>query len=161
MKLYELTEEFKALEAMAEGIDNADDADAFATLWDEINQAFETKAENTAKVIRNLDLQVEAFKLEESRLKARRQAMENNAQRLRDYLEDHMKANGIDKIKGQLFSLSIQKNPASLKTDEEVLGDWWCTFVRKPDNAKIKEALKNGREVKGAWLEQSESLRIK
>ena len=160
MKLYELSEQFAKLEVMAEAIDTQEDSQAFSQLWEEINMAFEEKADNTACVIRNLKAEAEAIKQEEERLKLRRQALDSSAERLKSYLETHMTMNGIEKIKGKLFTVSIQKNPPSTKVDQSLLGDQYLRVKREPDLVAINAALKLG-PVEGAWQEQGQSLRIR
>jgi hypothetical protein len=161
MKLYELTDEFARLEIMADGIDNEQDAEAFSQLWAEIAGAFEDKAERTACVIRNLEAEAKAIKEEEDRLRARRKSLETSSDRLRGYLETHMTLNGLPKITGKLFTLAIQKNPPSLRLDAESLPDAWWIVKREPDTSRVKDALKAGQEIQGAWLESGQSLRIK
>jgi hypothetical protein len=162
MKLYELTEEFNRLESMVEDIDSEQDSSAFTQLWDEINGKFEDKAESTACVIRNLEAQAKAIEEEEKRLRSRRKALEGGADRLKTHLESHMTINGIPKITGKLFTISIQKNPPALKVDQASLPDDWWIIKREPDNSRIKEALRTGATVvQGAWLEQGQSLRIR
>ena len=161
MKLYELTDEFRRLEEMADSIESSEDADAFSKLWQEIEVAFEVKAEKTACVIRNLESEADAIKEEEKRLASRRKALESSSGKLRDYVETHMTMNGLPKIQGKLFTLAIQKNPASLKLNTEELPDSWWVIKREPDNARVKEALKAGEVIHGAWLENGQSLRIK
>jgi hypothetical protein len=63
--------------------------------------------------------------------------------------------------KTALFTLAIQKNPDSCKVDESGLDEKWFKIERKPDTTKIKEALKAGEKIDCAWLESSESLRIR
>jgi hypothetical protein len=161
MKLYEMTDQFRKLEEMAMQIDSAEDAEAFSALWAEIAGDFMIKAERTAMVIRNLEAECDAMWCEEDRLKARRKSMENNVVSLKGYLESHMKETGIDKVTGTLFTISIQKNPPALKLDEGKLPEAWWKVKREPDSAKIKEAIKSGESIEGAWLEQGESLRIR
>jgi hypothetical protein len=161
MKLYELTEEFSRLENMADGIDNEQDAQAFSELWAEIAGVFEDKAEKTACVIRNLEAEAKAIEEEEKRLRTRRKALEGSADRLRGYLEVHMTMNGLPKITGKLFTLAIQKNPPSLRLDTDSLPDEWWVVKKEPDTSRVKDALKAGQIVDGAWLEQGQSLRIR
>lgn len=161
MKLYELTEEFTRLEMMADSIETAEDAEAFSQLWAEIAVDFEAKAESTACVIRNLEAEAKAIEEEEKRLRARRKALEGSSERLRDYLETHMTMNGLPKITGKLFTLAIQKNPPSLRLDTESLPDEWWIIKKEPDTSRVKDALKAGEAVPGAWLESGQSLRIR
>jgi len=161
MKLYELTGQFAQLEQMADSVESEADALAFSTLWGEISDLFEVKAERTACVIRNLEAEAEAIRAEEKRLAARRRALEGSVDRLKSYLKMNMETSGLDKIKSSLFTISIQNNPPSLKVDESLLPDDFWIVERKPDTAKVKDALKSGATIDGAWLEQGRSLRIR
>ena len=75
MNIYEITGQYKLLEnAMAL---NPDD-ESLQAEFDKIEDAIEVKADNYAKVIRNLQADVEAIKTEEKRLYDRRKVIENN-----------------------------------------------------------------------------------
>ena len=62
-----------------------------------------------------------------------------------------------------MFNFSIQKNPVSVNiTDENILPeDYLIPQPPKVDKSSLKEALKNGIEVPGAELKQTEGLRIR
>ena len=161
MKLYELTEQFNKLQEFAGDLTNADDRQAFAELYIEISDNFDQKAHNTCCVIKNLQAEADALKVEIDRLTARRKSCETKAESLKSYLEHQMKAIDCTEVKTPLFILKIQKYPLALGVDETSLPDTWWKVERKPDTAKIKEALKAGDKIDGAWLEQTEGLRIR
>ena len=157
MNLYELSLAFQEVQNMDL------DPEVMKDTLDSIEDAIENKAENIAKLIRNLESDVSAYKEEEDRLKTKRQATENKVKWLKTYLEDNMKLTGKTKFKSGMFNFSIQKNPASVNiTDEKIIpGEFLIPQPPKVDKTSIKEILKRGIEVPGAELKQTEGLRIR
>ena len=157
MNLYELSLAFQ-------DVQNMDlDPEVMKDTLDSINDAIESKAENIAKLVRNLESDVSAYKEEEDRLKTKREATENKVKWLKTYLEDNMKLTGKTKFKSGMFNFSIQKNPASVNiTDEKIIpGEFLIPQPPKVDKTSLKEILKRGIEVPGAELKQTEGLRIR
>ena len=157
MNLYELSLAFQ-------DVQNMDlDPEVMKDTLDSINDAIESKAENIAKLVRNLESDVAAYKEEEDRLKTKRQATENKVKWLKTYLEDNMKLTGKTKFKSGMFNFSIQKNPSSVNiTDEKAIPEEF--LIQQPpkvDKTSLKEILKRGIEVPGAELKQTEGLRIR
>lgn len=157
MNLYELSVAFQEVQNMEL------DPEVMKDTLDSINDAIENKAENIAKLIRNLESDVSAYKEEEDRLKTKRQATENKVKWLKTYLEDNMKLTGKTKFKSGMFNFSIQKNPVSVNiTDERIIPEEF--LIQQPpkvDKTSLKEVLKNEIEVPGAELKQTEGLRIR
>src|SRR3954470_17853739 len=73
-----------------------------AELLAHVEGTFDAKAEKVALFIRELLSTAKAVKEEETRLVARRRAMENNADRLKRYLESNMLEAGRMRIEGKL-----------------------------------------------------------
>ena len=157
MNLYELSLSFQEVQNMDL------DPEVMKDTLDSIEEAIENKAENIAKLIRNLQSDVSAYKEEEDRLKTKRQSTENKVKWLKTYLEDNMKLTGKTKFKSGMFNFSIQKNPASVNiTDEKIIpGEFLIPQPPKVDKTSLKEILKRGIEVPGAELKQTEGLRIR
>lgn len=157
MNLYELSLAFQEVQNMDL------DPEVMKDTLDSIEDAIENKAENIAKLIRNLESDVSAYKEEEDRLKTKRQSTENKVKWLKTYLEDNMKSTGKTKFKSGMFNFSIQKNPASVNiTDEKAIPEEF--LIQQPpkvDKTSLKEILKRGIEVPGTELKQTEGLRIR
>lgn len=130
---------------------------------DSIEEAIEVKAENIAKWIRNLEADKKAFEEEEKRFKEKKQAADNRIKSLKLYLEDNMRLTGKTKFKAGFFSFAIQNNPPSVEVFDEALIPEQFLIEQQPkiDRAGIKELLKQGKEVPGATLKQTEGLRIR
>ena len=160
MKLYELTQNYINLQELLE--DPEIPVEVINTALSEVTEEIEEKAENIAKLIKSMELDAAAIKEEETRLSSKRKSLEGRVKNLKEYLEGAMRAVDKKKIKGKLFSFNIQKNPASLDIyDTSMIPKDYIKVVETFDNAEIKKALKEGIDVPGAILTQSESLRIR
>lgn len=157
MNLYELSITFQEVQNMDL------DPEVMKDTLDSIGGTFENKAENMAKLIRNLESDRLAYKEEENRLKTKRQAVENKLEWLKTYLKDCMKLTGKTKFKSGVFKFSIQKNPVSVNiTNKKIIPeDYLIPQAPKVNNTTLKKALKDGIEVPGAELKQTEGLRIR
>lgn len=157
MNLYELSISFQEVQNMDL------DPEVMKDTLDSIDGTFENKAENMAKLIRNLESDRLAYKEEEDRLKTKRQAVENKLEWLKTYLKDCMKLTGKTKFKSGVFKFSIQKNPVSVNiTNKKIIPeDYLIPQPLKVNNTTLKKALKDGIEVPGAELKLTEGLRIR
>ena len=164
MTLYKLTEDYMNLLALAEDPDI--DEQAFMDTLDGIEGAIEIKAENYAKIMRQLEADAAACDAESKRLKNKAKTIDNNIRRMKQALQFAMQATGKTKFKTQLFSFYIQKNSASVVMDEQYIENIPERFLVRKDpeiNRKaIRDAINAGEDLEGiAHLEQTESLRIK
>lgn len=161
MKLYELTENYRNLQELLENPDIP--TEMIETALNEVGEQFEDKAENVAKLIKTLEANVLGYKAEEKRLADRRKSEENRITWLKSYLESSMRLIGKIKFKGKLFSFNIQKNTPSLNIENEKLipKEYWIEQAPILDKKAILSALKEGAEILGANIHQTESLRIR
>lgn len=159
--MYELTSDY--LEVLELASNPEIDPQAITDTLEAINAEIEIKAENTAKVMRELEGMAAALKAEEQRMNARRKSIENNVERIKAGLYNAMKATNKTKFRTDLFSFNIQKNPAKLVIDDEskIPKKYFVPQPAKLDTAKLRDDLKAGAVRKYAHLEQGESLRIK
>ncbi|HEM3454691.1 TPA: siphovirus Gp157 family protein [Streptococcus suis] len=156
--IYELTGIFKQIAEM-EGIDEETKLDTLESIdWTE---QFEEKVENTVKVIKNKEADVDQLKEEIDRLTKRKKSIENDITRLKTGLQGAFEITGHDKIKTLLFTVSLANNQPSVVVDEDLLPKKYFIQTLKPDKTAIKELLKAGKKVKGAVLQESRSLRIR
>lgn len=170
LSLYHITEDYleagRQLAAMAEA--GEIDPQALADTLDGIRVALETKAVNVAAYSKHLDYQAQIIDTEMERLRAYKASIERQADALRDYLHDQMVRAGITKIEAvegaPPFRLSIRKNPPRVVIDNEAAIEWeYKRSVTKVeiDRQMIKDALRAGRSVPGAHMEQSERVEIR
>ena len=157
MNLYELTQNYLHVLEMAE---NGDDlADTLESLED----AIEVKAENTAKVIKQLEANAEMLANESRRLSERKSAIENNVRNLKSYLQDQLDKCGKSKIKGEIFTVAIQNNPMSVEVldEERIPKEFFIQQEPKLNRKELLQHLKAGEEISGVVMKQTKSLRIR
>lgn len=153
MKLYELTESYVKLMDL-----EGDFESALGVIDDEI----EVKADGIAKVIKELEADEKKFKEEIDRLNQIKKSTSNRIKSLKSYLEMNMRRVDKLKFKTDLFSFNIQKNRASVKVlDESIIPDEFLVLSTTVNKQKLYDAIKSGRKIDGAMLEESESLRIR
>ena len=84
MKLYELTENYLNLQELLENPEVPQDL--ITSALEQVGEELEVKAENIAKLIKTLEVDIAGFKEEEKRLSDRRKSLENRVKNLKEYL---------------------------------------------------------------------------
>lgn len=163
-KLYELTENYRELQALADGADE-DLAVAVRDTLEAVAGEFHEKGQAVAMVSLNMDGDIEAIDSQIERLQERKRMITNRQNSLKEYLRQNMEATGITKITHPLFTITCAKGrEIAVIDDDKALDD---DYVRvktsvEPDKPAILKALKDGVEVKGAHIELGKSsIRIK
>lgn len=168
MKLYEISENYRAFMAAVDAGEIPEDA--VADTLDGIEGEFEQKADNIACLIKELRLEGQAIKEEADRLTARQRQKQAAADRLARYLQAHMQTMGKGKIETARNRITIKKNPVSCKILDEdtVLGflqlHGMADCYKQETTIKKRELLsrlKDGDEIPGAELDVSERIEIK
>ena len=133
-----------------------------SVVFDGLNGGFEKMADNLAAAIAQDKNNVENIKEEKARLADREKAAEKRIELAKENLKRVMQKSGKRTLKTALYDFSIRKNPPSVVIDKpDVIPACYMAMPEPvPDKLAIKTALKEGREVPGARLEQTESLRI-
>ena len=156
-KLYELTDNHLKVLEMAQ-----EDEEGYLDTLESIEFEIEEKADGIAKVLAELNGNVNMLKAEEERLYNKRKAIESNIKNLKSYLEEQMVKTGKTKFKTELFSFGIQKNAPSLDvTSEKNIPEEFYVIERKLQRTELLKAVKDGLEIDGVGIKQSESLRIR
>ena len=161
MTMYELTGQWLELMAMAE--DEEIDPQILRDTLELVEGDLKAKAEDYGKVYKMLEGEAAAIDEEAKRLAARSKTIKNNMERMKRTLEDMMITTDQRRIKTQLFTFAVQKNPPRLVLDnaEEIPPQYWIAQEPKLNNAMVKAAIESGELTAGAHLEQGESLRIR
>lgn len=161
--IYELTEDYMNLLAMAEDPDI--DEQAFMDTLEGIEGALEDKADGYAKVMKQLEANADGMEAEIKRLQERKSLMAKNVDRMKSTLQKMMETTGKEKFKTELFSFHIQNNPPSLVMDSEDIEvipmEYLVPQDPKIDKTKIKADIKAGKEITFAHMVTGRSLRIK
>ena len=92
--------------------------------------------------------------------------MRRRGDQVRAYLLFNLQATGITKIESPEFTIALRNNPESVRLADGVeLPEEFLVQQPapppKPDKKAIKDALKSGRLIDGAWLESGQRVEIR
>lgn len=122
------------------------------------------KIENMALWYKELNAESTAIRNEEKALAERRKALENKAERLKDYLAQITDGQKFETPKA---SISWRKSTAVELDDDFMMwakgnGTWLLRYKDpEPNKAEISRALKAGAEIYGARLVENYSMQVK
>lgn len=137
---------------------------------DECELDLDTKIENIGCFIKNLEADIDMLKKEEDNLKKRRKSAENKIEGLKKYLNGYLTA---------VYPIDADRAKWKFKTPRVVLGYRKSSSVEVPDIEKldkefikiktevsadktsIKNAIKDGQEVKGAFIKENINLNVR
>lgn len=166
MKLYDITAQYQNIYALLQNPEFAENEDILTAL-DQIEDAFENKAQQTIFMMKNIEAEIDPIDAEIKRLQAMKKARQNNIDRIKNRLRENMKAVGMSKLNCGLFSLSYRLQEANAVELDETeflannLDEDLVTVKVTPNKTEIKRRLKNGEEIIGARLVDSEVLTIR
>ncbi|MBO7211068.1 MAG: siphovirus Gp157 family protein [Methanobrevibacter sp.] len=127
---------------------------------------FDDKIINYAKVIKNLSAAEDAIKAEIERLTARKKNIDKNITNMKTAMLNAMQAVKREKIKGDLFTVSVRANggklPVIVDVDTAELPDDLVKIEEKPDLDALAKFIEKNPETQLAHFgERGVSLSIK
>lgn len=161
LSLYQLTNNYEAVLNML--YDEEVDEQMILNTLEAIDGEIEDKADNYAKIIKELEAKLNARKEEAKRLTESVKVFENRVKVLKSNLFNSMKKTGKTQFTTDLFSFNISKNGGkqTLTIDGEVPEEYIKTITEN-DTDKIRQVLEKGEKLTFAHLEpRGESLKIK
>lgn len=165
MTIYEITEAFRNLLAMADDPDV--DSEAIADTLEAMDGEIEEKADGVARVLCEMNTTIDSMKEQEQRMSKRRKSLESKRDSLKKRLEDMMRLANKTKFKTDSFSFNIQKNggkiPIVVDVETADLPDDYVIITEKPDTEALRQYMEeHGGECEWAHFgEVGESLRIR
>lgn len=163
MKLYEITNDMRELQAMADSGELS--PEDIQDTMDGLDIAFEQKAEAVLKVRQSMLGEVANIEQEIERLVKLKEAPENSATRLGDYLKGGMLALDKDKLDLGIFKVTLKKASVKLgDIDETKVPEIFWTVVPESKKLDKRTLLKAAKEspIEGVELtESSRALMIK
>ena len=161
MKLYELSEQFKNLEALLEREDlpKEDILKALEDVEGNINE----KLEGMCKFIKSIESDVTGIETEEKRLSAMKSTKKNSITSIKEYMLQQMKGLKMENIKTPLFNIRLQLNNPSVNVldEKKIPKKYFIKQAAVLDKRTLLEDLKSEKKIKGCEIKRSESLRIK
>ena len=162
--LYELTGEYARLMTALELVESDDDADKIYDELGAIEDDIAEKAQNYAKVIKNLEADANAYKLEKQRLAAKQTACEHAANGLKKRLRDSMSTLNIKSIQTGIGKWWLQENPpgCDILDADKVPAEYHVPQPDKIDSAGIlKWFRETGEELPGVKIRREIGIRFK
>lgn len=163
MKLYEIDEHIRSVIETGYSVDMETGEVLFEVAdLDELEAAKADKLEACALVLKEQRATVQAIKDEEKALAERRKAEERKAERMQAYILAHIADVG-GKMETGRVKLSTRKSRAVVIDCPGCIPAEFVEFqtTEKVDKSAIAKAIKEGREVKGAHIEERENLAVK
>lgn len=159
MTLYEMTDAARNLKALLE----ADEIDE-QTFTDTLEAiGTDDKVDSYCKIIRQIEAEMIARKMEVERLKAMNDRAEKAIDRMKSALDGFMTASGQSKAKTALFSVSYRSAKSVLITDESKIPERFLTVktTTAPNKTEIKKYISDGGTVEGVEIVESRNIQIK
>lgn len=164
--LYELTGEYLRLASMIEDATDQDDPTFTETLTQlaELDDAIECKGECYARIVKNLQSDINGLKAEVDRLSKIKAAREAAVERLKNAMKDAMQTTGKDKLPTSIGKWSLQKNNISaVVTDVTKVPERFLKYAEPTVNkaAMIAEHKLTGEEFEGVEFKQDMGVRFR
>jgi hypothetical protein len=160
--LYEITYEYQNLMYLLD--ENELPEEEVIAQIEEIDQEFDKKASNITGLFLNIEAEARSIKEMEVKMKKRRDSLERNAMRFREYLLQNMIMLEIPEVKKDQFLVKVRNCPHRVElVSESLIPDDYKETVEsiKIDKTSIKQAMKNGILIPGALLKQSQRLDVR
>lgn len=136
---------------------------AMSAYLDELAGQESDKVDAFGSFIRVESARAEACKKEAQRLSNKARTAESRISYLKHLYLCTMQSNGLKKVQGGAYTLSIRESDSVDVTDVTALPDMYIRRKEsvEPDKTVLKEALKGGLEIPGATLVKTSSLQIR
>lgn len=160
MKLYEINYEIENLLNMVD--ENGEMPDGVFEAISQLSMFENEKVDNIGCYVKSLLSEAQAIKDEKDKLYQRQKTKENQADRLKAFLNNYMVQNGKTKFETPRCVISFRKSTAVNITNEDLIPKEFKEA--QPDKilkSEIKEALKEGKSIPGAELSENQNLQIK
>ena len=153
MKLYEINEQIMAC------IDSETGEVIDPEQLNNLQIAKDEKLENLALWYKDLIAEANALKEEKEAFATREKAAKNKAESIKNYLSYAL--NG-ENFKTTKCALSFRKSEKTVIDDIYSIPENFLKYSEPTaDLTEIKKAIKNGEEIKGAHLEETQNIQIK
>jgi len=129
-----------------------------------INQnELQEKAINYAYAIKSIEDDLTSINEEIKRLQAIKTAKSNAVDRMKESIRNAMNIYGIEKVTSPTLNLSFRKSESVEIVNLDQIPDNYKVekVTVSPDKTRIKQAIKDGKEIEGAVLNINYNLQIK
>ena len=163
LTLWELGDQLREFERIADSDDIPEEV--IRDTLEALQGSFEQKAVAVGKFVLSLQANAAAVKAIATAQAERAKRIEKRAESLKAYMLFVLQAAQVKRVETAELTIRRQNNPAALVISDQfsVPEEFWVQPPPPPreiDKQALKEALKQGRTVMGAYLDQGEHVRI-
>lgn len=161
--LYGLTVQYQELyNQLLESVDEDGAVDiSICTALTAKGKEFEEKAVSVASVYRKFDNDIALYEQEIKRLQEYKERLKKCRDRLKNNLYYACETLGYEKIDGIYANISFRTSEETIIDDKDMLEEEFIRVNVEPNKTAIKNAIKTGREVRGAHIEKKKNIIIK
>lgn len=163
MKLYELTNDYNELNALLNDDTQEISIEAITEIMEQMAGDIDEKIGNIASLIKSKLALAKAIKEEETGLKERREKIEKQTERLKEYLALEMLKIDKTKFEDSKHKITFRKS-VSVSINEDIFPEELKIEEIKykiPSKTELKERLNNGEIIQGVSLVTSQNIQIK
>jgi len=162
--LYELSKEMGRIVELLEN-EEFDPETGEVTPNEKLREEFEQielgiyeKLDNTYYYIEELKGKAETLDKEIKRLRNKREAILNKAERLKEIIKDYINTTEDKRVKTDKFSFFIRKSKAVEIADIDKIPVRFLRIKKEADKNKIRTALLDGETVEGCYITEKQTL---
>lgn len=162
-KLYELRTEYEEAIANIENYINEDGeiSAEYTELLNGIEDNIKDKAESVAEFIKRLLADKEQYKAEIKRLQALEKKTDKQIEFYKQYLTSALQTANIDKVEGIKATISFRQSERVEISEEAVIPKKYQVVSFTPDKTAIKNAILQGKKIKGVEIVKVNNIQIK
>lgn len=163
LNLYQIVLELEQLSEKWVDYETGEINEDIEAQMDELKLTLDQKLSNIWSLLKNWDSEISALSGEIKKLTARKKALSNAFDRLKQYAASALEPGKAWKSKEEnsVAAFGWRKSTSCDVFAENLVGDDYIEIVRKPNVAMIKDALKKGQAIPGAKLIDKMNLTIK
>ncbi|PKY89723.1 ATPase [Falseniella ignava] len=164
MKLYELADNFRIAEMQLHEAETDAELKEALDQFTDIQGELTDKVENIAKLIKNFEASETAYKNEANRLSEQAKVYRNRINSLKQYVQQTMEFNDINKVSGELFTVSLRNNSVysmDISKDAKIPSEYYIPQPSKLDRRKLLDHIKDTGELfDGVSVRKGKHIRI-
>lgn len=164
MSVYNEVEQIElAINEVLQGDENGDiSLEALDILFQAKMTTIQNGLETLSKIRANKIANIEALKAEAARMADKAKSEAKKLEGLENYMLDLLKKSGESKIEAGTFTVGTRKSQSVWTApDFNVEGFMRTKTTVEPDKTAIKDALKAGQTIEGAFLVDKENLSVR
>ena len=167
MKLYELAGDYRELMDKLESGELSEEL--LSDTLEGIRGAIEEKADNIACLLKNIESDCEAIRVEEINLAERRKSKEKTRDKIKQYLSDMLTHAGVLNVETGRNRIAFRKSKSVEISDETKFIEWakknrddFLSYKEPTINkSSIKNAIASGEKIDGVYIQEKMNIQIK